>query len=112
MSPELAARSATENAEAWLADLPDVGTPRPDRLPLPVQAVAMTARLSVAGEAAAVVRTASGRWARIHGSRLAGGPEVAVVVEEASPRQLAPVRLAAFGLHRSRGRWTADREEL
>ncbi len=98
VSPELVSTTATENAEGWLADLPDVGRFRPDRLPMPVQVVVLRALRAADGEAAAVVRSTSGRWVRVQGSRLAGRPEVAVVVEPATPAQLAPVRLAAYGL--------------
>ncbi len=95
---DLVATTATSNAEDRLGELPDVGRYRPDRLPLPVQVVVLRALRSEDGSASAVVRSVSGRWLRVHGSRLAGSGEVAVVVEPATPQQLAPVRLAAYGL--------------
>lgn len=97
---ELVATSATTNADEWLADLPDIGAYRPDRLPMPVQVTAIRAARTPDGHASAVVRAASGRWVRIQATRLAGAdePQVAVVVQTATPQELAPLRLAAFGL--------------
>ncbi len=99
VTSDLEAATTTANAGQWLADLPDIGPYRPDRLPMPVQVIALRA-VAAGGEASTVVRSASGRWLRVSGSRLADADEVrvAVVVEAATPQQLAPLRLAAFGL--------------
>ncbi len=98
VSHELVASTATENADQWLVDLPDIGQFRSDRLPMPIQVVTLRALQSDNGDAGATVRSKSGRWVRIHGSRLSGGGEVAVVLEPATPEHLAPVRLAAYSL--------------
>lgn len=98
VSADLVADNTTENVDRWLADLPDVGKFRSDRLPMPVQVVVLRALRSDTGEAGATVRSTSGRWVRIHGSRLAGGTDVAVVVDLATPDQLAPVRTASYHL--------------
>jgi DNA-binding CsgD family transcriptional regulator len=46
------------------------------------------------------MRTAAGRWAILHGSRLPTdeGDAVAVIIEEASPADLAPLLMMAYGL--------------
>lgn len=98
VSAELGAVTMTENAEGWLSDMPDIGAFRPDRLPVPVQVVALRALRSADGEASAIVRTVSGQWVRIVGSRLTGTSQAAMVLESATPQQLAPVRLAAYEL--------------
>lgn len=97
---DLVAQSTTANAELVMAGMPDIGKFRPDRLPIAVQVIALRALRTEKGEASTVVRSASGRWVRIHGTRLAGHevPQVAVIVEAATPQDLAPVRLAAYGL--------------
>jgi DNA-binding CsgD family transcriptional regulator len=48
------------------------------------------------------VRTRAGRWAVVHASRLtiAGTPAVAVIIEEPSPAELAPLLMMAYGLTR------------
>ena len=49
------------------------------------------------------VRTRSGRWAVLHASEMAGlgeGRHTAVVVEPATPAELAPIILVAYGLTR------------
>ncbi len=100
VNADLISKSTTENALDVLADLPDIGGFRPDRLPLPVQVVALRAAAADDGEAATVVRTRSGRWVRVQGSRLAGTAteQVAIVVSPATAENLAPIRLAAHGL--------------
>jgi DNA-binding CsgD family transcriptional regulator len=46
------------------------------------------------------VRTRAGRWAVLHGSRLrtGDGEAAAVIIEEPSPAELAPVLMMAYGL--------------
>jgi DNA-binding CsgD family transcriptional regulator len=46
------------------------------------------------------VRTRAGRWAVLHASRLAapGLDGIAVIIEEPSPAELAPVLMLAYGL--------------
>jgi DNA-binding CsgD family transcriptional regulator len=65
---------------------------------MPVQVVVLRALRSDTGEAGMTVRSKSGTWVRIHGSRLGGSGDVAVVVDVATPDQLAPVRMAGYNL--------------
>lgn len=97
---DLVARSTTSNAEDVMADMPDIGSFRPDRLPIALQVIVLRALQSANGEASTMVRSVSGPWVRIQGTRLSSGgaPQVAVIVEEATPHDLAPVRLATYGL--------------
>jgi DNA-binding NarL/FixJ family response regulator len=48
------------------------------------------------------IRTRTGRWAALHASRLTtqGTPAIAVIIEEPSPAELAPVLMMAYGLRR------------
>lgn len=93
--------SRTSSADAWLTDLPDPDAGHPELLPTPVQIVVLRALTSSGpGPATVVVRGLSGRWVRVQGWLLAGPtpPQIAVVLDLASPTDLAPIRLAAIGL--------------
>lgn len=83
---------ATPPAARWLEELePDGG-----RLPASVLAIAARVRAAADPPARSRVRTRSGRWLVLHGSRL--GNRVAVVLEPAVPSQVAPLLVAAYGL--------------
>ena len=97
--------SATENAARWLDELGD--SPRRDEPPQAIRAVA--ARLEAIERAGiatpgllprARAQTRSGRWLLLHAARLFGGAErqVAVIVEPASPAEVAPLIMQAYGL--------------
>lgn len=92
----------TPAAARWLAELDaDAGGP-PAVLPAALLAIAArTRQLAARPEAAtqpacAHVRARSGTWLALHGSLL--GDRVAIVVQPASPTQLAPLIAAAYGL--------------
>jgi DNA-binding CsgD family transcriptional regulator len=93
----------TPAAEHWLADLS--ASPAQDAAALPdiVYAVASRARRIGSGMAGgnelarARVRTASGRWVVLHGSRLDDG-RAAIIVEPARPPEIAPLIVDAYGL--------------
>ena len=98
--------ATTEAGERWLWELA-----RPDQRvgPLPLAVEAVIARLEAiqgSHDPAKLpprvrVRTRSGRWAVLHASEMAGlgqGRHVAVVVESATPAELAPLILLAYGL--------------
>jgi DNA-binding CsgD family transcriptional regulator len=77
------------------------------RLPVAVYTVAAALRAIENGTAAAQaqpsarVRTASGRWLRVHASRLHGSPgdaRITVIVEPIDARLTAPLLLVAHGL--------------
>jgi DNA-binding CsgD family transcriptional regulator len=88
-------------AERWLAEL---NADRPDgMLPPVVTALARRARMDDAEAgppSEARARTASGTWVAVRASALGPGPgaEVAVVIEPARSRQLAPLIADAYGL--------------
>jgi DNA-binding CsgD family transcriptional regulator len=102
VAPDGSPASITEAGERWLEEL---GHPEPRRGGLPMEVRALVAMLQRA-DAAAIglprlrVRTQAGRWAVVHASRLtiAGTPAVAVIIEEPSPAELAPLLMAAYGL--------------
>ena len=87
---------ADAGAEAWLAELGAT------ELPGVIGAVAGQARLAAAGgasgqsPASARLRTPSGRWLLVRGSRL--GERVAVTLEPLGPHELAPLISEAYGL--------------
>jgi DNA-binding CsgD family transcriptional regulator len=92
-------QSCTDAGRRWLDEL---GHPDVERHGVPAEIRALAARLerSGAGPPRLRVRTAAGRWAVLHASRLpAGGANaVAVIVAEATPADLAPVLMLAYGL--------------
>jgi DNA-binding CsgD family transcriptional regulator len=97
----------TPAAQEWLAELATADSP-PRELPQVIYSVA--ARLSaVEHDAPAVpdlmprarLRTASGRWLVIHASRLIGAGtqgQIAVILEEARPVEIAPLIAQAYDL--------------
>ena len=104
----LAANNAITRADAaaqmWLAELRDSSWSDP--VPSVVAAVANRARditdanRTSGGVARARVRTASGTWLLVRGSRLGddADAETAVILEPARPHELAPLIAAAYGL--------------
>jgi DNA-binding CsgD family transcriptional regulator len=87
--------SATIAAAAWLGEL--------DRIALPPAVLAVAAKARAAtGPARARIRSVSGDWLVVQGTLLEGGASgrVAVVVEPARPRDVAPLLAAAYGLTR------------
>jgi DNA-binding CsgD family transcriptional regulator len=113
LAPDNSIETATAGAERWLADLAAGDTPGAD-LPFAVLAVAARARRIASDHrndpdtrdprsttfARARVHTAQGNWVTVRGSMLGDGPEssVAVLMEEAQPRELAPLIADACGL--------------
>jgi DNA-binding CsgD family transcriptional regulator len=87
--------SATIAAAAWLGEL--------DRIALPPAVLAVAAKARAAsGAARARVRSVSGGWLVVQATLLEGGAagRVAVVVEPARPRDVAPLLASAYGLTR------------
>ena len=102
LSPDLAITGWTPAAEPWLDELGYSGGP--DALP-PTEVLAVAARLRgrIDPDAAVPrlrVRTRTGRWAVLHASRLptGGGELVAVIIDDASAAEVAPIIMLAYGL--------------
>ena len=95
--------STTAAGRAWLDAL---GHPDTERFGVPAEIRALVARLEHPGEADAALprlrmQTRGGRWAVLHASYLPAGdaaPAVAVIIDEPSPSELAPVLMLAYGL--------------
>jgi DNA-binding CsgD family transcriptional regulator len=91
--------SMTAAGAQWLAELGHADVAR-DGLPPIVLAVA--ARLGSADGAVPRLRmrTRAGRWAVLHAARLPGvaGDAVAIIIEEPSTAELAPILMIAYGL--------------
>jgi DNA-binding CsgD family transcriptional regulator len=94
--------STTAAGERWLEEL---GHPDPERRGLPAEVQALAARLQRpdaddSGLPRLRVRTRAGRWAVLHASPMsvAGTQAIAVIIEEPSPAELAPVVMMAYGL--------------
>jgi DNA-binding CsgD family transcriptional regulator len=94
-------QQVTDAAALWLSELDYAGETEP-ALPAALLALAARTRAIAARPETAVepafarVQTRSGVWLALHGSLL--GDRVAVVLQPASPLQLAPLVAAAYGL--------------
>ena len=96
--------SATPNATAWLAELPEPLDGRD--LPPVVYAVAGEALATAANERSesgpsARLRGRSGQWLAVHGSMLSsvgGETAVAIIIERADSSRIAPLLMSAYGL--------------
>ncbi|MGH2719173.1 MAG: helix-turn-helix transcriptional regulator [Actinomycetota bacterium] len=106
LEPDLSVAATSPAAERWLQAMLAVEGHTHQGLPTPVLALAervfVIHREDVAeppGPPSCRVRSAEG-WLVLHGSLLhtATGPQVAVVMEPATPQQMAPLYLEAFGL--------------
>jgi DNA-binding CsgD family transcriptional regulator len=102
LSSELDLIGTNGPGDAWLDVL---GVPRaPNGLPNEILVLAAAARGIPSSEFAHVprirVQTASGEWAVLHASviKVGSDEQVAVVIEPASPIELAPLIVAAYGL--------------
>ena len=102
LAPDGSLISTTTAGEQWLQEL---GHPDPARcgLPAEIQALATMLQRPNAPETELPrlrIRTRAGRWVVLHASRLASKEldAVAVIIEEPSPAELAPVLMLAYGL--------------
>jgi DNA-binding CsgD family transcriptional regulator len=101
LEPRGSVLSMTAAGECWLAELGH-DTERTD-LPLEFRALAATLHRRDAARAELPrlrVRTRAGRWAVLHASRLPtpGAEAIAVIIEQPSPGELAPILMMAYGL--------------
>jgi DNA-binding CsgD family transcriptional regulator len=97
-------------AERWIGELVEDPAPDHPSESKVVQAVAARARVIPPGtdplelSARARVRTRSGTWLLLYGTRLGPGGRCAVIIHPATPQDVAPVVALAYGL--------TDREAL
>jgi DNA-binding CsgD family transcriptional regulator len=98
--------SVSPAAERWITELDEHPPPPVPAESKVVQAIAARARSIAPGTdpleltARARVRTRSGRWLLMYGTRLEGGEQgrTAVVIHPASPHDVAPVVALSYGL--------------
>jgi DNA-binding CsgD family transcriptional regulator len=102
IEPHGSVLSMTAAGERWLAEL---GHPDVERTGLPLELRALAAMLQQHDAARAElprlrVRTRAGRWAVLHASRLPtqGAETIAIIIDEPSPGELAPILMVAYGL--------------
>ena len=102
LEPRGSILSMTAAGERWLAEL---GYRDLERTGLPLELRALAATLQRRNAARAEVprlrvRTRAGRWAVLHASRLRtrGAETIAVIIDEPSSGELAPILMAAYGL--------------
>lgn len=95
--------SLSPAAEAWIEQLVEIPPPRVPGESKALQAVAAAARASgpdpIETRARSRVRTRSGEWLLLYGSRLSGaGDRTAVVLQPATRHEVAPLVALAYGL--------------
>lgn len=102
LSAELVVTGWTPPAEQWLEEL-GYTAGRDD--PLPTALLAVAARLQGQTNPDSEVprlrvRTRAGRWAVLHASHLpiGAGDAIAVIIDDASPAEVAPIVMLAYGL--------------
>jgi DNA-binding CsgD family transcriptional regulator len=99
MAPDGSVIAKNAAADRWLEELGVRGTAA-----IPIEMHALAARLRALDPAASVpqlrVRTPAGRWAILHASWMPsrGGDAVALIIQEATADQTAPVVMSAYGL--------------
>jgi DNA-binding CsgD family transcriptional regulator len=96
--------SATVEAEAWLGEVESTLFGERRGVPVPIEAHMFAAATRAGGEARplrARLRTRDGMWLVLHASPLRGGQtdgEIAIVIEPAKARDIAPIIVEAYGL--------------
>ena len=100
------AESVSPAAERWIDDIVEVPAPSTPIESKVVQAIAARARAIAPGTdplelaARSRVRTRSGAWLLLYGTRLSGAEDgrTAVIIQPATPHEVAPVIAMAYGL--------------
>ncbi|HEX8869572.1 MAG TPA: LuxR C-terminal-related transcriptional regulator, partial [Lentzea sp.] len=96
--------SASAAAERWISELVEHPAPDHPSESKIVQGIAARARLIPPGTdplelaARARVRTRSGMWLLLYGTRLGSDGRTAVIIHPATPQDVAPVVALAYGL--------------
>ena len=94
--------SMSPQAERWIGQLVEEPSPVSAHESRAVQVVAARTRKRADADLPARVRarTKAGRWVLLYGARLSGelGGRVAVIIQPASPHDVAPLVAAAYGL--------------
>lgn len=98
--------SLSPGAEHWIGQMVEIPPPSIPAESKIIQAVAATARSLDPGQdpleigARSRVRTRSGSWLLLYGTRLAGGADArtAVIIQPATPAAVAPLVTLAYGL--------------
>jgi DNA-binding CsgD family transcriptional regulator len=94
--------ATTPAGERWLSEFDDFG--ELSGVPEAIRSVAACVARIGDGDAIAAprarLRTSSGRWLVVHGSRVREGLDgsVAIIIEEAKPSEVAPIIIQAYGL--------------
>src|SRR5579859_2351737 len=105
--------SVNDDAERWLAQIPERDWPSSCQLPVPLLAAAAAADLDQAGQdpPAAVIRlrTIRGEWLSVHASRLHGpsGQSTVLVLERPGPGEVASLILDSHGVTGAQARVVA-----
>ncbi|MFI0453879.1 LuxR C-terminal-related transcriptional regulator [Actinomadura sp. 6N118] len=89
--------SISAAAERWIEDMVEVPPPGSPAESTMVTIIAARTRGGAALPARSRVRTRSGRWLSLHGTRLSDRG-VAVVIQAAAPHEVAPLIAHAYGL--------------
>jgi DNA-binding CsgD family transcriptional regulator len=102
LDSDLVVTGWTPAAELWLEEL---GYPGGSDAQLPLEVLAVAARLRGRADPDSAIprlriRTRAGRWAVLHASRLPtrSGNSIAVIIDSASPAEIAPIIMLAYGL--------------
>jgi DNA-binding CsgD family transcriptional regulator len=117
LTDDLSLAAITPAAEGWLAEVAEADWPSTLELPGAVYAVAARLLALERGAGPAPpelmprmrLRTASGRWLVLHASRLRTTDtevQIAVILEEARPSEIAPLIVDAYGLTKREGEIT------
>lgn len=111
LEPSGSVLSMTAAGERWLDEIGHHEVGRPG---LPLEFRALVATLQRRGVERPVLprlrmRTRAGRWVVLHASRLPtqGADTIAVIIDEPSPGELAPILMMAYGLTMQEQRLTA-----
>jgi len=115
LGADLAVVSMSPQAERWLAEIGEAGSPSATELPLPVYSAAAglvrleTGPATAQPPATVRVRSRAGVWLSLHASRLSGppAPQIGIVIAPAPAAQISPLLLNAYGLTTAQSRVVA-----